>query len=372
MRIPLVDLQTQYLTIQKDIGRAFKQVIDSGQFIMGKQGSLLEEEASKYVNVPNAVGVNSGTDALLIALKVMGIGRGDEVITTPFTFVATVEAIVHAGATPVFVDIDGRTYNMNVSRIEEKITRRTKAILPVHIFGQMAPMDEVCALAKKHNLIVIEDMCQSFGARYAGIKSGAFGHAACVSFFPSKNLGGYGDGGMIFFKNKKHGFMAKKMRNHGAASKGLFDFIGYNSRLDELQAAMLRVKLRHLSKWNAKRHKHAQLYRRYLSRTGADIVLPYEDKRAYHIYNLFVVRIKNRDRLYHALIKNGVLSQIHYKAPVHLQKAYAFLGYKKGDFPVAERCSKEILSLPMYPELTEKQISFVSGIVLKSMSAHEK
>lgn len=369
MNIPLVDLKTQYSTLKKDIHDALSQVFDSGQFIMGKQGALLEQEAARHVNVPYAVGVNSGTDALMIALKVLGIGKGDEVITTPFTFVATVEAIVHAGATPVFVDIDERTYNMDVSRIEKKITRRTKAILPVHIFGQMAPMIKVCSLAKKHNLLIIEDMCQSFGARYAGKKSGAFGHAACVSFFPSKNLGGYGDGGMIFFRKKKHSLMAKKMRNHGAASKGLFDFLGYNSRLDEFQAAMLRVKLQHLSQWNMRRQKNARTYKRYFNRLNTDIVLPYEDEKACHIYNLFVIRVRNRDKLHERLQQHGILSQIHYKSPVHLQKAYSFLGHKKGDFPVAERCCKEILSLPMYPELKEKQISFIAKVVHQSMKA---
>lgn len=369
MKIPLVDLKAQYRTIENEIRRAVEQVFDSGQFIMGGQGALLEKESAAFAEMPYAVGVNSGTDALIIALKVLGVGAGDEVITTTFTFVATVEAIVHAGAKPVFVDIDERTYNMDVSQIEAKVTRRTKAILPVHIFGQMASMDEVCHLARKHRLFVIEDMCQSFGAEYGDKKAGSFAHASCVSFFPSKNLGGYGDGGMVFLKKKKHFLAAKKMRNHGAATKGMFDFVGYNSRLDELQAAMVRVKLRHLAQWNKKRRNNAQIYKRHFSKLKGEIVLPFEDSRAFHIYNLFVIRAKNRDKLCERLLQNGIMAQVHYKVPIHLQKAYSFLGYKKGDFPVSEKCCREILSLPMYPELSEEQMRFIvkvaSGFVLK-------
>ncbi len=365
MTIPLVDLQKQYLSLKKELLASVHGVLMSGKFILSEQVKTLEEEAAQFTKMPYAVGVNSGTDALLFALKVLGIGKGDEVLTTPFTFIATVEAIVHAGAKPVFVDIDEKTYNMDVSQINAKISKRTKALLPVHLYGQTVLMGELCRLARKHRFFIIEDMCQAFGAEYDGKKAGAFGDASCTSFFPSKNLGGYGDGGMIFLKSKKHYDVVRKMRAHGAADKGHFDFLGYNSRLDEVQAAVLRVKLKHLDAWNKKRWENAQVYKKYLRPLVPDIILPHEDKKTFHIYNLFVIRTKPRDALLRRLIENGIMAQIHYPVPVHLQEAFSDLKHKTGDFPVAEKCSKEILSLPVYPELTEKQIQHISHVIAK-------
>lgn len=365
MTIPLVDLQKQYVSIKKEINVAIRSVLASGKFILSKEVHHLENEAARYLNVPCAVGVNSGTDALFFALKVLGIGKGDEVITTPLTFVATVEAILHAGATPVFVDTEERTYNMDVSLVEKHITKKTKALLPVHIFGQMLPMDKLSRMAKAHKLFVIEDMCQSFGAEFNGKKAGTFGEAACTSFFPSKNLGGYGDGGMIFLKSKKHGETVRKMRTHGASGKGFYDFPAYNSRLDELQAAVLRVKLKYIDRWNKKRWKNAQAYKKHLCGTTSEITLPFESEKAFHIYHLFVIRSRQRDALLNRLTQNGIASQIHYPIPVHLQKAFADLGYKAGDFPVSEKCCDEFLSLPMFPELTENQIKHTVSVIRK-------
>lgn len=367
-----MDLQKQYSGIKKEINAAVAAVLNSGKFILSSNVQMLENDAAHYLNMPYAVGVNSGTDALLFALKALGIGKGDEVITTPFTFVATLEAILHAGAVPVLVDIEESTYNMNVNLIEKHITKKTKALMPVHIFGQMVQMDAVLRLAKKYKLAVIEDMCQSFGAAYNGKKAGTYSEASCTSFFPSKNLGGYGDGGMIFLKDRNLCDIVKKMRAHGASDKGFYDFVAYNSRLDELQAAIVRVKLKYINTWNKKRWENAQLYKKHLRSLEPDIILPSEAENALHIYNLFVIRARQRDALFRTLLDSGVMAQIHYSVPCHLQKAFSRLRYKPGDFPVAEKCSNEVLSLPMFPELTEAQIKYVSRVIAKFIQSHGK
>ncbi|MCK4532351.1 DegT/DnrJ/EryC1/StrS family aminotransferase [bacterium] len=370
-KIPLIDLKAQYKSIKKEVDIAIKRVLDSTCFILGPEVESLEKEIARYCGVKFAVGVASGTDALILSLMAYDIGPGDEVITVPFTFAATVESIILRGAKPVFVDIDLKTYNIDVKKIEEKITARTKAIIPVHLYGQPAEMNSILKIAKKYKLKIIEDAAQAIGAQYAtgGIyaikaqsikrkKAGAIGDIGCLSFFPSKNLGGYGDGGMILTDDKKTAVKIKMLRQHGSEKKYSHSIIGSNSRLHALQAAVLRVKLKYLDKWLDKRIEIAKMYNDLLKETG--VILPEANKEMKHVFNQYTIRLKNRDKIKQLLAEEGIATAIHYPLPLHLQKAFKFLGYKKGDFPQSEQATKEVLSLPMCPELKKQQIKTVT------------
>ncbi len=366
MAIPMVDLKIQYDAIKDDIDRAVLSVIQGTSFILGPQGRALEEEVAAYHGVRHAVGVASGTDALHLALIASGVKRGDEVITTPFTFIATAEVVSYIGAVPVFVDILPDTFNIDASKIEAAITKRTKAIIPVHLYGQSAEMDSIMKIAKAHNLKVIEDCAQSFGAEYKGVKTGAFGDFGCFSFFPSKNLGAYGDAGMLITDDAKLAEHARSLRNHGSRVRYYHDEIGYNSRLDELQAAILRVKFKSIDDYNAGRRNNALLYNRQLNLQG--VKTPYEHPDGGHVYHQYTIRIKNRDKVKKMLDEGGVTSSmIYYPVPIHLQAAYKDLGIKPGRLPVSEQAAKEVLSLPMYPELSEEQIKQAAEAVRKAI-----
>jgi dTDP-4-amino-4,6-dideoxygalactose transaminase len=363
VEVPFVDLKRQYRSIKKDVDREVEAVLASGDFILGKNVAAFEEEFARYCGVKHAVGVASGTDALALSLKARGVGPGDQVITVANTFVATVDAISHNQADPVFVDIDD-AYTMDVTKVERLINKNVKAILPVHLFGQPVDMDPILELAKKHGIEVIEDAAQAHGAEYKGQRVGSFGDCACFSFYPAKNLGAYGDGGMVVTNDSGLVEKLRMLRQYGQKEKNNHLLIGHNSRLDEIQAAMLRVKLRHLDRWNSARRSNAKKYTEILGELNG-LILPIEKEYAKHVYHLYVVRAKQRDRLQSWLKSAGVGTGVHYPLPVHLQKSYARLGVKKGSLPIAERCSEEILSLPMFPELTDAEIAYVCDSIKK-------
>jgi len=365
MTVPMVDLKIQYESMKDEIDAAVLGVIRSTAFILGPQGKALEQSIAAYHGVKFAVGVASGTDALHLALRAADIGPGDEVITTPFTFIATAEAISYLGAVPVFVDIRPDTFNMDVGQIESRITKRTKAVLPVHLYGQAADMDPLMAIARKHRLRVIEDCAQSFGADYRGKKTGAFGDLGCFSFFPSKNLGCYGDGGMVITDDAKLAERLHSLRNHGSKVRYYHDEIGYNSRLDEVQAAILNVKFKRIETYNANRRKNAALYNKHLSAPG--IQTPIEHRDGKHVYHQYTIRVRDRDAVKKRLDDATMSSMIYYPVPLHLQAAYQNLGMKAGSLPVSERAAQEVLSLPMYPEMTEEQIRTVAEAVKKAL-----
>ncbi|MBN2072874.1 MAG: DegT/DnrJ/EryC1/StrS family aminotransferase, partial [Actinobacteria bacterium] len=329
----------------------------NAEFVLGSDLKEFEKEFAGFCESQYSVGVSSGMDALIIALKALGMGPGDEVITVPNTFIATVEAISHAGAKPVFVDASEEDYNIDPALIENKITGKTRAIIPVHLFGQPADMDKIMDIARKNGLFVIEDACQAHGARYGGRRVGTFGEIGAFSFYPGKNLGAYGDGGAVVTSNKELYEKMRILRSHGESGKNRHDIIGATNRLDNLQAAVLRVKLKYLDKWNSMRAGNAAIYREYLR--SLDVIVPREISGRQHVYHLFVIRVKDRGKVTKALSERGVAFGIHYPKPVHLQEAYKFLGHSKGDFPVSEMLADEIISLPMFPELTEKQIKYV-------------
>ena len=362
--IPFVDLKAQYDSIKNEIDDAIQIVLNNTSFIMGEELKKFEVEFSRFCDVKHAVGVANGSDALILALRACGIGEGDEVITVPYTFIATTEAISNVGGKVIFVGIDPETYTIDVTKIEEKITGRTKAIIPVHLYGQPADMDPIMELAKKYNLKVIEDAAQAHGAEYKGKRVGSIGDVACFSFYPGKNLGAYGDAGMVVTDNEEIAEKIKLLRNHGRITKKYeHDIEGYSSRLDNLQAAILRVKLRHLNKWNESRRKNARRYNELLSNIEG-IITPYEADYAKHVYHLYVIRTeKRRDKLREELKFNGVATGIHYPIPLHLQPAYKYLGYKRGDFPITEKASQEILSLPMFAELSDMQIEEIVKLI---------
>ncbi|NQT21931.1 MAG: DegT/DnrJ/EryC1/StrS family aminotransferase, partial [Candidatus Omnitrophica bacterium] len=360
MKVDIFSLKRQYENIKDELKRPIEDVLRSGRFIIGEDVRLFEQEFAKYCNVKYGVGVNSGTDALFLACLACGIGKGDEVITTPYTYIATAFAISMTGAKPVFVDIEEKTCNIDVSKIEKKITKRTKAIMPVHLYGHPVDMGLLMDIAKKYKLKVIEDCAQAHGALYKNKKVGSFGDAGCFSFYPTKNLGCFGDGGMVLSDSKEIKEKIALLRNGGRKDRYEHVLKGYNSRLDTLQAAILRVKLRHLDSWNENRRKVAGLYIKLFREKNLDIMLPHEETYAKHVYHLFTIRTKNRDKVIKGLTERGVGALIHYPIPVHLQEAYRELGHKKGDFPITERCCDEILSLPMYPELSEKEIQYVT------------
>lgn len=360
--IPFLDLKAQHTEIRDEIDRAISGVIDNNQFILGKEVNLFEEEFADYCGAEHCIAVNCGTSALHLALLSIGVQSGDEVITTPMTFVATVAAIVYAGAKPVFVDIDPSSYTLDPNSIEEKISSKTKAIIPVHLYGQPADMDPIMEIAKKYNLKVIEDACQAHGAGYRGTSAGSIGDIGCFSFYPGKNLGAFGEGGALITSNSKYAEDAKMMRDWGQKEKYKHIINGFNYRMDGIQGAVLRVKLRQLDKWNQARAKHADLYTKILSGMGYDTpeVMSYCNKHVFHIYPIL---LPNRDEMIKHLNNKNIQTGIHYPYPVHLLEAYKHLGFSKGDFPIAESVSQRELSLPMFPQLTEQQIRDVCQAV---------
>jgi dTDP-4-amino-4,6-dideoxygalactose transaminase len=368
-QIPFVDLTAQYRTIAAEINETTSRVIQEADFILGREVRLFEEEFAAFCEARYAVGLDSGTSALELALRAYDIGPGDEVITAANSFIASALAISHAGATPVLVDVDPFTYTIDVTGIERAITSRTKAILPVHLYGHPAHMDPIRQLAEQRGLIVIEDACQAHGARYKGRRAGSLGHAAAFSFYPGKNLGAYGDGGMVVTNDADIAKRLEMLRNYGQKEKYHHLSQGFNRRLDTLQAAVLRVKLKYLEKWNAARRWQAELYHRLLA--GTEIVLPSEAVGAQSVWHLYVIRSEHRDALKEHLASRGIAAGIHYPVPIHLQPAYKNLGYKRGDFPVTEQYAQRILSLPMYAELTPELIDCVAESILSFLSANQ-
>lgn len=361
-----LDLVSQYRRIKKDVDSAIRRVVESGAFVQGEDVREFEREIALYCNVPYALGLNSGTDALYLSLKALGIKEGDEVITTPFTFIATASAIAQTGAIPVFVDIDPVTYAIDPAKIARRVTKRTKAILPVHLFGRMASMREIMKIARVHKLFVIEDAAQAIGAEENGRKVGSFGDAGCFSFFPSKNLGAYGDGGMVVTKNKKLAEQIRLLKNHGSSAKEkyLHLVIGTNSRLDSLQAAVLRIKLKHLASWSKARREKAAYYNVKLAGI-VQVRTPEIPDREEHIFHQYTIRVPRRDALRSFLLKEGIPTMVYYPIPLHLQPALSYLKHKRGDFPEAERASKEVISLPLYPEISRKDQDLVAGSIRK-------
>jgi dTDP-4-amino-4,6-dideoxygalactose transaminase len=355
--VPFVDLKAQYHTIQKEIDVAIARVLETSQFVLGQEVSSFEEEFAAYCQARYGVGVNSGTSALHLALLAAGVGPGDEVVTIPFTFVATVAAVCYTGAKPVFVDIEPESFTMDVTQIEKAINKRTKAILPVHLYGQPADMDPILDIARRHKVKVIEDAAQAHGAEYKGKRVGSLGDLGCFSFYPGKNLGAYGEGGMIVTNNPEYARTVRMLRDWGQERKYYHDLKGYNYRLEGMQGAILRVKLRHLEAWIEARRKHAAQYNETLPDRGVQI--PKEMPYARHVYHIYGIRTPQREGLQGSLNGKGIQTGIHYPIPVHLQKAYADLGYRNGDFPHSEQAANEVLSLPMFAELTKAQISSV-------------
>jgi dTDP-4-amino-4,6-dideoxygalactose transaminase len=363
--IPLVDFKREHTEIQQEIYKAIERVFESGRFVLGDEGAAFETEFSSYIGAKYGIGVNSGSDALFLALKALGIDENSEVITVSHTFVSTVDGIIRCGAKPVFVDVEPDTYCIDTAKIEENITKRTKAILPVHLYGHPADLDEVLKIAKQYNLSVVEDACQAHGAEYKGRKVGSFGNAGCFSFYPVKNLGAYGDGGMVTTNDRSVAERVKLLRNYGQSRKYYHDLVGINSRLDELQAAMLRVKLSRLDEWNEKRRKLAELYKEILEHV--EVELPSERTYAKHVYHLFVIRLAGRGNCQRFLQKSGIQTQIHYPIPVHKQNAYASFASKK-DLKVTQTICSEILSLPLYPFLTEEEVAYIGGAIKDAIS----
>jgi dTDP-4-amino-4,6-dideoxygalactose transaminase len=362
MPVPQCDLTAQYKSIKQEIDEAIHRVVDRGVFILGDEVRAFEEEIAAYLGVKNAMGVASGTDALQLALLACDIGPGDEVITTTFTFIASAEAITQCGAVPVFVDIDPDTYNMSTKDLESKINEKTKGILPVHLFGQSTEMDDILELAERNNLKIIEDCAQALGAKYKTRKVGSIGDVGCLSFFPSKMLGAFGDGGMVVTNDSNIADKVKMLRNHGAKQKYYHLLPGFNSRLDEVQAAVLRVKLRYLPSWIELRRQKAKLYTTLFDQIDG-IQPPYTSPDNYHVFNYYVIRLSDgrfkRDDLRKYLNEKGIATAVYYPLSLHLQQIYKNLGYKRGDFPESEQAQEELLSLPIYPEIEDEQIQEV-------------
>lgn len=360
MKVPMLDLSEQYSYLKSEVLEALDSVMSSSQFILGNNVKKLEADIAKYSHVSHGIGCGNGSDAIHIALQAAGIGAGDQVITTPFTFFATGGAIVRAGATPVYADIDPVSFNLDPNEIEKHITDKTKAIIPVHLYGQMSDMVSIREIADKHNLIVIEDAAQAIGARQGEFTVGELGDAATYSFFPTKNLGAYGDAGMVITNNDDIAEKSKVIRVHGSKPKYYHHVLGYNSRLDEMQAAILNVKFPHLDKWGEQRRKHADFYTSLLNEKVSEFVQPpVKVKGFYHVFHQYTILTDRRDELQAYLNENGVSTMIYYPLPLHLQPVFENLGYKKGDFPKAEKAANEALSLPMFPELKEEQQTYV-------------
>ena len=362
--IPFVDLKAQYHSIKGEIDSAIQNILESSQFILGKEVTAFEEDFAAYCQTRYAIGVNSGTSALHLALLAAGIGPGDEVITVSMTFVATVAAIIYSGAKPVFIDVDPLSYCMDPGKIEAAITKQTKAIMPVHLYGQMADMDPILEIAKRHNLLVIEDAAQAHGAEYKGRRAGSLGDLGCYSFYPGKNLGAYGEGGAVVTNNPEYNRTIRMLRDWGAENKYQHVLKGYNYRMEGMQGAILRVKLRHLESWTEARRAHARQYNQALANSG--VKTPEEMPYARHVYHVYAVRTGRRAELQQALQAQGIQNGIHYPFPVHLMPAYSDLGYKQSDFPHSEQAANEVLSLPIYAELTKDQIQDVSRAIRES------
>ncbi|MDD4857684.1 MAG: DegT/DnrJ/EryC1/StrS family aminotransferase [Candidatus Krumholzibacteria bacterium] len=358
MTVKLLDLVPQYESIRDEIREAIDGVLSTQQFILGKKVEALEEEIARYCGSRFAVGVASGTDAILLSLMAIGAGHGDEVITTPYTFFSTVSSITRLGATPVFADIDPRTYNIDPGMVAARITPRTRAIIAVHLFGQPADMGPIMDAAGRRDIPVIEDACQSIGALYKGKRAGSIGSIGCLSFFPSKNLGGYGDGGMVVTDNEGLADKVRMMRVHGGRERYYHDVVGINSRLDSIQAAILLVKMRHLEKWHEGRRANAAFYDRELARISG-VTIPFVESHNVSVYNQYVIRVQERDALRAFLQENGVGCEVYYPVPLHLQKCFAFLGGKTGDNSESEAAARETLAIPVFPELTIAQRDYV-------------
>ncbi len=362
--IPFVDLRAQYLSIKAEIDEAIQRVLDTTAFVLGREVEAFEAAFAEYVGARFCVGLNSGTAAVQLAVMACGIGPGDEVIVPANTFFATAEGVSTANAVPVFVDADPVSYNLDTSKIEAAITARTRAIMPVHLYGQAADLDPILEIAARHNLLVIEDSAQAHGSLYKGKRVGALGHAGCFSFYPGKNLGAYGEGGAVVTNDPEVARRLRLLRDHGSEQKYRHEIIGYNFRLEGIQGAVLGVKLRHLDKWNDLRRQHAARYNELLA--ASPLILPREMPYAGHIYHLYVVQTEERDALQKRLAEAGVQTGIHYPVPVHLQPAYAFMRHRPGDFPEAEKQARRVLSLPMFPELTGEQIEEVAEVINRS------
>jgi dTDP-4-amino-4,6-dideoxygalactose transaminase len=359
--IPMVDLKRQYHNFKKEIDAAIADVLEETRFILGPNVSALEKEVAAYHGLPHAVGVANGTDALLLALRACGIKAGDEVITTPFTFIATAEVIALLKAKPVFVDICPDTYNLDCNQIADKITAKTKAIIPVHLFGHPADMNLLMEIAGKNNLKVIEDCAQAFGATYQGRKVGSIGDVGCFSFFPSKNLAGYGDGGMVITKNEEIAGKIRMLRNHGSSKRYYHQEVGYNSRLDEIQAAIIRVKLKRIDQFNAARRHNAAIYCEAIN--NQNITLPAAQAGCEHVYHQFTIRAKNRNALAEALQKKDIASAVYYPVPLHQQEVFLKLYDISVKLPQSEKSATEVLSLPMFPELSLEEIRLVADVI---------
>ena len=367
MTIPLADLVAQYRTIQADVDAAVRSVLESGHFILGPNTTALEREVAAYVGVGHAVGVASGTDALILALRALGIGPGDDVIVPDYTFLATASAVLHAGASPVLVDVDPKTYCLDLDAVAAQITPRTRAIIPVHLFGQPADMSGLLDLAAARGLTVIEDNAQALGAMYRGRRTGAIGHVGCLSFFPSKNLGGYGDGGMVVTSDAAVAERVRMLRTHGWREKYDPEVLGYNSRLDEMQAAVLRVKLRHLDAWNAERARRARLYAQAF--VGTNLRTPVEPTDATHVHHLYVVGVPQRASMERALKERGIATAVYYPRALHATKLFR-ASIAGRSFPVSEALSEDLLAIPLYPEMSDDQQDTVVAAIRTAAPAH--
>jgi dTDP-4-amino-4,6-dideoxygalactose transaminase len=367
IKVPFLDLWSQHLPLMSEFNQAIQEVIESSAFAGGRFVNAFEQDFAASCNTPYAIGVGSGTEALWLSLLACGVGSGDEVITVPSTFMATAEAITYCGARPVFVDVDERTYTMDPDALKHALTAKTKAIIPVHLFGQPADMDPILEFGHKHGLHVIEDACQAHGATYKGKRVGTFGDAACFSFYPGKNLGAFGEAGAIVTSNAELNEKLGILRDHGQERKYFHSVIGWNCRMDGIQAAVLRIKLRQLEAGNQRRREHAAHYYSELRGVGA-VSLPKQAEYARHVYHIYAIRVSNRDDAMTCLMDQGIVTGIHYPVPVHLQEAYQSLGYGRGAFPIAERCAAEFVSLPMYPELTYSQVEQVIQGVKEAVS----
>jgi dTDP-4-amino-4,6-dideoxygalactose transaminase len=366
MRVPFLDLKVQFKAIEHEVLPMVKEAMENAAFIGGPQVSGFEKEFAAFCDSRHCVGVNSGTDALRFALMATGVKQGHEVITVPNTFIATTEAISQVGAKPVFVDINPKTYNMDVSQLESKINSRTKAVMPVHLYGQPADMNPILEIARKKNLVVIEDACQAHGALYKGKKAGSLGVAGCFSFYPGKNLGAYGEGGAVVTQDEDIANKIRMIRDHGQAKKYFHDMEGYNGRLDAIQAGVLRIKLRRLETWNQARRQNARYYDELLSKIPG-VTIPGKANGVVPVYHLYVILVNDREAIQKYLNGKGVGTGLHYPVPLHLQKAYANQGYREGDFPVTESVASRLLSLPMFPELSKEQIEYVADCIQQFM-----
>jgi dTDP-4-amino-4,6-dideoxygalactose transaminase len=366
-KLPILDLKAQYEGLREEILDALHQVLEEQHFILGPNVLQLEREIAAYCGTGFAVGVASGTDALILALRAAHVQAGDEVILPAFSFIATADAVAILGATPVFADIDPLTLNIDVAHAETLVTDRTRAIIPVHLYGQTADMDAVLSVARRHSLLVIEDCAQALGARWKNRKTCSFGDYGCISFFPSKNLGAYGDGGMVTVPTAEQAETLRALRSHGSRRKYYSDVQGMNSRLDELQAAILRVKLPHLDEWNEGRRHVAAMYDVAL-RNVQEVTLPFASADSLHVYHQFTIRVPHRNEVQQSLKEHGVQTFVYYPVPLHLQTMFAALGYKKGDLPVAEQASQEVLSLPMFPEMKWEDVEYVANCLSQSLA----